>query len=75
MIPEVRKTAGRWRGDPAAFIEEALVDPETGKPFVLTEAQRRFLTHAFDLSADGRLRYPELVFSAPKKSGKLALAR
>src|SRR5262245_36295084 len=33
-------------------------------------AQRLFLAHAFDLAPDGRLLYPELVFSAPKKSGK-----
>jgi Phage Terminase len=56
----------------ARFIED-LVDPETGKPFGLTEAERAFLAHAFELDADGRLKYPELVFSAPKKSGKTAL--
>lgn len=63
----------RWRGDPVAFIEEMLVDPETDAPFVLSPAQRRFLKRAFTLTPDGRLRYPELVFSAPKKSGKTGL--
>src|SRR5207237_5335659 len=37
-------------------------------------AQERFLREALTLTSDGRLRYPELVFGAPKKSGKTALA-
>src|SRR5688572_18805438 len=59
--------------DPVGFAER-LVDPETGQRFVLYPAQRRFLTEAFKRTPDGRLLYPELVFSAPKKSGKTALA-
>jgi Phage Terminase len=55
------------------FIETALVNPEDGKPFVLTAAERAFLEHAFVEDADGRLLYPELVFGAPKKSGKTGL--
>jgi len=58
----------------AAWIESTLIDPETGAPFVLTEAQRRFLRHAFKLTPSGRLLYPELIFSTPKKSGKTATA-
>lgn len=64
----------RWRADPIAFIEEILVDPETERPFALNPAQRRFLARAFRLMADGRLCFPELVFSGPKKSGKTGLA-
>jgi len=60
--------------DPVAFIETTLIDPESCELFVLTEAERIFLRHAFDLTADGRLKYPELVFSGPKKSGKTAFA-
>jgi phage terminase large subunit-like protein len=60
--------------DPITFIETRLVDPETGQPFVLNTAQRQFLRRAFELTTDGRLRYPELVFGAPKKSGKTATA-
>jgi phage terminase large subunit-like protein len=60
--------------DAAGFIETTLVNPETGALFVLTEAEREFLAHAFELTPDGRLRYPELVFSAIKKSGKTAFA-
>jgi phage terminase large subunit-like protein len=51
-----------------------LVDPEMGRPFALNAAQRSFVRLAFQTTADGRLRYPELVFSAPKKSGKTGLA-
>ena len=60
--------------DPAVFIESFLFDPETRQPFVLTEAERIFLRFAFQLTPEGRLKYPELVFSAPKKSGKTAFA-
>ena len=64
----------RWRRDACAFIEDVLHDPETGAPYRLTDAERQFVRRAFTLNADGRLRYPELVFSGPKKSGKTALA-
>ena len=63
----------RWRGSAARFIEDVLRDPETGEPFRLTGAERRFLNRAFARTTDGRLKYPELLFSAPKKSGKTAL--
>jgi phage terminase large subunit-like protein len=64
----------RWRADPVKFIETVLYDPETGRPFKLLPAERDFLAHAFKLDADGRLLYQELVFAAPKKSGKTAFA-
>jgi phage terminase large subunit-like protein len=64
----------RWRSDPVTFIEEVLIDPETERPFVLNRAQRHFLARAFRLAADSRLRFPELLFSGPKKSGKTGLA-
>jgi phage terminase large subunit-like protein len=64
----------RWRRDPAEFITEILRDPETGKPFVLLDAERKFLQCAFASDADGRLIYPEQVFAAPKKSGKTGFA-
>jgi phage terminase large subunit-like protein len=64
----------RWRTDPAAFVEDILRDPETGERFVLNWSQRRFLEHAVNRDAQGRLLYPELVYSAPKKSGKTAFA-
>src|SRR5258708_7697080 len=60
--------------DPVAFIERTLINPEDGLPFVLTDAERLFLRHAFELTADGRPRYPELIFSGPKKSGKTGFA-
>jgi phage terminase large subunit-like protein len=64
----------RWRSDPVAFITEVLIDPETGKPFILYPAQERFLREALTLTKEGRLPYPEAVFAAPKKSGKTATA-
>jgi phage terminase large subunit-like protein len=60
--------------DPVQFVADVLVDPETSRPFTLYDAQRRFLREAFRLARDGRLLYPELVYSAPKKSGKTATA-
>jgi len=64
----------RWRANPISFIETVLHDPETGKPFKLLDAERDFLQHAFQTDADGRLLYPELIFGAPKKSGKTGFA-
>jgi len=62
-----------FAGDPIAFAE-ALVNPETGEPFVLYGAERWFLRKALTPTATGALPYPELLFSAPKKSGKTTLA-
>ncbi len=64
----------RWRADPLTFVREVLVDPETSRPFALYPAQERFIQDALTLTATGRLRYPELIFAAPKKSGKTTLA-
>jgi phage terminase large subunit-like protein len=58
---------------PVAFMQ-SLIDPETGEHFVLNEAEREFLCHAFELKTDGTLRYPEQAFGAIKKSGKTAFA-
>ena len=64
----------RWRAEPAEFIEAVLHDPETGKPFVLLDAEREFLRYAFVLDETGRLLYPEQVYACPKKSGKTGFA-
>jgi phage terminase large subunit-like protein len=64
----------RWRADPVSFIQNVLRDPETGKPFTLYPAQIEFIRRAFTLDAAGRLPFPEMLFSAPKKSGKTATA-
>jgi hypothetical protein len=60
----------RWRRDPVEFIDEVLRDPETREPFVLLDAEKNFISHAFRMDGDGRLLYPEQVYAAPKKSGK-----
>jgi phage terminase large subunit-like protein len=64
----------RWQLEPLSFINQVLCDPETGKPFELLPAQRKFFNRAYRLNADGRLRYPEQVYACPKKSGKTATA-
>jgi phage terminase large subunit-like protein len=64
----------QWRRDPVRFIDEVLRDPETKQPFVLLDAEKRFISHAFQTSDDGRLLYPEQLYAAPKKSGKTGFA-
>ena len=64
----------RWRLDPTSFIEEVMVDPETGTPFKLLPAERAFLAHAYQTNDAGRLIFPEWVYSCPKKSGKTTFA-
>jgi hypothetical protein len=64
----------RWRRNPILFIERHLINPETGAPFKLLDAEKRFLRLALTLGPDGRLLYPEMVFGAIKKSGKSAFA-
>src|SRR4051812_18707911 len=74
MTPKPNDRASRWRRDPVAFVREVLINPETGKPFELYPAEEQFFRQGFTPTADGRLPYPELVFSAPKKSGKTGFA-
>src|SRR5262245_43837418 len=64
----------RWRNDPRAFIERYLINPETSTPFKLLEAEQQFLINALQLDENGRLKYPELVYGAIKKSGKTGFA-
>lgn len=65
----------KWQADPARFVETQLIDPVTGKPFVLLPAEREFIAHAFKIDpVTGRLLYPEQVFSCPRKSGKTGFA-
>ena len=59
-----------WRRDPAKFITQVLINPETKQPFQLYDAQHQFLEEGFRLTPDGRLVHTELVFSGPKKLGK-----
>src|SRR5277367_1151509 len=64
----------RWKREPTSFICEVLIDPETHKPFELYPAEKLFLREAFTLTPEGRLKYPEMIYSACKKSGKTGLA-
>ena len=69
-----RTALEQWRQQPAEFIETVMVDPETGQPFQLLDAERRFLDHAFRTDEGGRLLHPEMLFACPKKSGKTSFA-
>ena len=64
----------RWLADPATFIREVLINPETSQPFELNAAEERYLREGLILTADGRLPFPELLYSCPKKSGKTGFA-
>lgn len=72
MIPKT--VLARWRANPIGFIQQVLINPETKRPFVLLDAERVFLTRAFVTGPDGRLLYPEQIYSCPKKSGKTTFA-
>ena len=74
MSNDLAKLAAKWRRDPVAFVSEVLRNPETGKPFELYPAEMRFLREGLTLTAGGRLPFPELLYSAGKKSGKSAFA-
>jgi hypothetical protein len=60
----------RYRKNPDSFVDECLINPETGRPFDLYESERVFLRCAFQLNKNGRLLFPLLMFCAIKKSGK-----
>jgi phage terminase large subunit-like protein len=65
----------RYQRAVAAFIEEQLYDPITGKTVELLPAEREFIEHAFKIDpVTGRLLYPEQVYGAIRKSGKTAFA-
>jgi phage terminase large subunit-like protein len=74
MSELTQSAIARWRQNPIAFIEQCLIDPETGRPFELLPSERAFLEYAFKIGADGKLLYPELLYSCPKKSGKTTFA-
>ena len=64
----------QWRSNPTGFIETILYDPETNRPFALLPAERDFLAHAFKTRCQRPPALSELVFAAPKKSGKTGFA-
>jgi hypothetical protein len=58
-----------WKVNPVAFIEQ-LINPDTGEAYELLEAEKLFLAHMFTLDDNGRLLYPDQIYSSIKKSGK-----
>lgn len=53
-------------------IDQNLIDPETDKRFILNAAKRASLQHDFELTPEGRPKYPKLICSASEKSRKTA---
>jgi phage terminase large subunit-like protein len=68
-----RNTLERWQRNPIRFIEEVLRDSD-GQPYRLFPAQRTFFQHAWQLTEDGRLLYPEQCLGWIKKTGKTETA-
>jgi hypothetical protein len=66
-------TLQHWRRNPDQFIEQVLISPYNGRPYVLVDAERQFIKHFFQLDSDGRLLYPLGLFGAIKKSRKSEL--
>lgn len=60
--------------DIITFLRDVVINYNTGKPYELYPVQERFLREAFTLTEDGRLPFAELLYGAPKKSGKTELA-
>ncbi len=58
-----------WKRDPVAFIHDVLVNPETGMPFELYDAQVEFLRRALTLTVASRLPFGEIIYACPKKAG------
>jgi hypothetical protein len=64
----------RLERDPAAWIDKNILVSELGKPFQLTDYQRRVLKLMFVFDEDGKLSIDEALWSEPKKSGKTSMA-
>ena len=70
------KQIDRYRLDPAAFIEERLIDPITNRPSVLLPAERAFIKLAFEIDEEtGRLRYPRWCTRLGAKAARPASPR
>jgi hypothetical protein len=70
------KQIDRYRLDPAAFIEERLIDPITNKPFVLLPAERAFVKLAFEIDEEiGRLVTLRWFIRRGAKAARPALPR
>jgi phage terminase large subunit-like protein len=71
---QFQRAVARWRNDPLRFLRECVIDPDTRSPFQLYAEQADFLRRACTLRPDGRVRYSEVGYCAPKKSGKTTTA-
>jgi phage terminase large subunit-like protein len=62
------------RDDPVAWMERHFVIEDTEKPIILAPHQKAILSYALKRDEDGRLPFTTIIWSAPKKSGKTAIA-
>lgn len=62
-----------WRRDIVAWAEDQFILAETGRPIKLEPHQKTVLRRAFTPDVEGRLPYSEVIYSAPKKSGKTTI--
>ena len=70
MVSTVQNAIDAYKADIVAFAEAEYILPDTGKPIVLLEHQKRILRDVFTRGADGRFPYTNIIYSCPKKSGK-----
>ena len=61
----------RYLTDPVAFIDDCLPLNERGQPWRLQPHQRVVLGQAFAFDKTGHVPYDTIVYSAPKKSGRV----
>ena len=59
-----------WRQHVCEFIETCLINPETGEPFELLPAEKLFISYAFQVDSNGRLKHRDWIYGTPKKGGK-----
>ncbi len=62
------------RDDPVAWMEKHFIIEDTEAPIILARHQKAILSYALKRRRDGRLPFNTIIYSAPKKSGKTAVA-
>lgn len=60
--------------DPVYWIKRHFIIEDTEEPIVLARHQKAILSYALKRNEEGRLPFSTIIFSAPKKSGKTAIA-
>lgn len=63
-----------FRRDPVRWAESNYYIEDTERPIVLQPHQKAFLRYCFTRDENGRFPFRTILYSAPKKSGKTAIA-